>query len=304
MNPQSIRIFLAIAEHKSISDAARSLYFSQSAVSQSLSQLEKELGIQLVVRSRGTRSIKLTPAGEAFIPLAKRRQELDTQFQLFVQSQDRKMLRLAANSTAHQYLIPQLTRRLVLQSPELELRLHVCLNRGIPDAVENGFFDAAFCTGPISPSSSFDAIPFFSTGLWLLCPADTVYPDRAISPEELDPHFEITSTTFLRKPELQQLRRQYFPSSAKPLIIASTVLSIENYLTDPRSWALLSGNMAMHFVSRNPSLTARPVDFPSYRHPCSILVSKSYLNSEVIEDLLQCCGSYLEDKPYLTCLLP
>ncbi len=55
------RIFYETARFRSFSQAARQLYISQSAISQCISQLEKDLGTKLFVRSR--RGITLTGEG-------------------------------------------------------------------------------------------------------------------------------------------------------------------------------------------------------------------------------------------------
>ena len=59
-----IEVFLAIAEERSISAAARRLGASNSSVSQQLSNIETALGTLLVDRS--ARPLGLTPAGELF----------------------------------------------------------------------------------------------------------------------------------------------------------------------------------------------------------------------------------------------
>lgn len=59
-----IEVFVATAEEKSITAAARRLGASASAVSQQLTNLESALGVSLLVRN--SRPVTLTPAGEAF----------------------------------------------------------------------------------------------------------------------------------------------------------------------------------------------------------------------------------------------
>ena len=59
-----IEVFLAIAEERSISAAARRLGASNSSTSQQLSNIETALGTRLVDRS--ARPLSLTPAGELF----------------------------------------------------------------------------------------------------------------------------------------------------------------------------------------------------------------------------------------------
>lgn len=64
MNIDSLRVFCEVARQRSFSRAAQTLNVTQSAISQTIQALEKELGRQLVDRSR--RPPKLTPAGEKF----------------------------------------------------------------------------------------------------------------------------------------------------------------------------------------------------------------------------------------------
>ncbi len=55
------RVFQEVADQKSVSGAAKVLYISQSAVSQSIKQLEEQLGVRLFIR--GTRGVTLTSEG-------------------------------------------------------------------------------------------------------------------------------------------------------------------------------------------------------------------------------------------------
>ncbi|MBU1294059.1 MAG: LysR family transcriptional regulator, partial [Gammaproteobacteria bacterium] len=67
--PEGIREFLAVVEVHSFSKAAEQLNISRARVSQIISRLEKDLGVQLLYRS--TRSLSLSPAGETFYQLAR-----------------------------------------------------------------------------------------------------------------------------------------------------------------------------------------------------------------------------------------
>ncbi len=61
MDIRQLKYFVAVAEKLSFTEAAKSLFVAQSAVSQQISELEKKMGIPLFNRNR--RSVKLTPAG-------------------------------------------------------------------------------------------------------------------------------------------------------------------------------------------------------------------------------------------------
>ena len=62
MELEQLRIFLAAAEDGGFSPAARRLYISHSTVSRTVAALERELGVQLFVRSN--RRQRLTGAGK------------------------------------------------------------------------------------------------------------------------------------------------------------------------------------------------------------------------------------------------
>jgi DNA-binding transcriptional LysR family regulator len=67
MNLRQLRYAVALAEAQSFTKAAGNEYVVQSALSQQLRKLEDELGVALFERT--TRSVALTPAGEALLPL-------------------------------------------------------------------------------------------------------------------------------------------------------------------------------------------------------------------------------------------
>ena len=56
-----LRAFVAVAETRNFTRAAERLHLAQQAVSKSVSQLERELGVTLLERT--TREVRLTAAG-------------------------------------------------------------------------------------------------------------------------------------------------------------------------------------------------------------------------------------------------
>ncbi|MGW7103416.1 LysR family transcriptional regulator [Streptomyces sp. NPDC054838] len=74
MEMHQLRYFAAVVEEGSFTGAAARLHVSQSGISTQVGKLERELGQRLLDRSG--RRTRLTPAGEAVLPLA--RQALET----------------------------------------------------------------------------------------------------------------------------------------------------------------------------------------------------------------------------------
>lgn len=67
--PSNFAFFRLLARSASLTDAARSLSMTPSAVSRRLGAIETRLGVQLVLRN--TRSMRLTPEGERYLEAAE-----------------------------------------------------------------------------------------------------------------------------------------------------------------------------------------------------------------------------------------
>jgi DNA-binding transcriptional LysR family regulator len=65
-----IRCFVAVAEERQFTAAAKRLGTAQSSVSWAIGRLESELGVVLFERT--TRSVELTANGRALLPAARR----------------------------------------------------------------------------------------------------------------------------------------------------------------------------------------------------------------------------------------
>jgi DNA-binding transcriptional LysR family regulator len=70
MEVRHLRYFAAVAELRNFTRAAERSFVAQSALSQQISRLEREVGAPLFVRTN--RSVRLTPAGEVLLPHALR----------------------------------------------------------------------------------------------------------------------------------------------------------------------------------------------------------------------------------------
>jgi len=69
MEIRELRAFVAVAEEGSMSAAARRLHVSQSALSQTIQSLERQLGVQLLVRDYA--GARPTETGKALLEEAR-----------------------------------------------------------------------------------------------------------------------------------------------------------------------------------------------------------------------------------------
>lgn len=100
MDIEYIRRFIVVAECLNFSKAAETLFISQPTLSYSITSVEKKLGTPLLIRN--TKSVKLTRAGEIFLPAAR---EIVERFQKAINEIDTE-LNLGGDSLNIGYIGP------------------------------------------------------------------------------------------------------------------------------------------------------------------------------------------------------
>lgn len=129
-----LRVFLAAAEEHSFSRAAERLHLSQSAISQNIQALEKELGLLLFVRHG--RSVWLSESGQALLPLA---QEVINSSRLLeeamgnVQTQVAGEMAIGCSTTSGKYLLPGLIANFRQEYPDVRARVLVQSKQDVID---------------------------------------------------------------------------------------------------------------------------------------------------------------------------
>ncbi|HWH44654.1 MAG TPA: LysR family transcriptional regulator [Thermoleophilaceae bacterium] len=121
-----LRVLREVARHRSFSAAAERLAYSQPAVSQQIARLEKQVGVQLVIRE--PRTIRLTPAGEALVRHSERlfAQLAEAEAELAqITAEARGRLRLGSFPTAAGTVVPSAFADFRERRPAVELRLEV-----------------------------------------------------------------------------------------------------------------------------------------------------------------------------------
>ena len=69
MTLMQMKYAIAVADTKSMNEAARSLFITQPSLSASIKELENEIGVELFKRTN--RGITVTPEGEEFLGYAR-----------------------------------------------------------------------------------------------------------------------------------------------------------------------------------------------------------------------------------------
>lgn len=145
------RTFSVVYEARSFSEAARRLYVTQSAISQSIKQLEIVLGVQLFVR--GKRSVIPTAEANALysaiIPALETIGEAEEKISRLRLLQEGSLCICAADTVAKYYLLPYLKKWNELY-PNVRLTV---VNRTSTEAfslLSAGKIDIAFVNSPVT----------------------------------------------------------------------------------------------------------------------------------------------------------
>ena len=145
MNTDQLRYFLAIAQHKNFTEAAKDFYITQPAITHQIAALEKELGTPLFKRT--TRNVSLTEAGKLFAEHAKhildQEENALRNLQMLRESGARK-LRIGYLNAPCQHFLPQIIADFKNQYPQVELELVRDHASGLMSWTEQQPFDFLF----------------------------------------------------------------------------------------------------------------------------------------------------------------
>ncbi len=166
MDLRQLNSLVAIADHGSFSAAARALYTVQSNVSGHIARLERELGVTLVDRQRGT----LTEDGAMVVERARRvLHELDDIAADMASRGDevRGDTRLGVIGTTARWILPQLLTQAAKQHPLVHVTVHEGNTTNLLPRLLAGYIDAAILHLPVD-EPEVEVEPLFSEDLVLL----------------------------------------------------------------------------------------------------------------------------------------
>ena len=149
MNIKQLRAFIAVARTMSFAEAATSIHLSQPALSLSIKSLEESLGGRLLTRT--TRTIALTPEGEALLPIAKQllaqwdnaEEELQQRFSLKMGK-----IAIAAMPSFAASLLPQGLLNYRQRFPKITIEVHDVLADTVVEMVRQGRIEIGISFDP------------------------------------------------------------------------------------------------------------------------------------------------------------
>ena len=182
MELRHLQHFIALAQESSFTRAARKVNIVQSGLSNSIKELEEELGTRLVERT--TRKVSITETGMLFLPHARATlASLEGAVQA-VRSQDgvvRGQLRLGILQNFDTYLeLAPLLKRFRSAFPMVDVSVRVLISDTVPGLVRSGEIDLSFHVIVDKDQwPGIQLIPYMQDPLVAVCPGDHPLASRS-----------------------------------------------------------------------------------------------------------------------------
>lgn len=172
MNLSQLRTLIAVIEHGSFSDAARSLGVTQPAVTMQMQALEADIGATLL--DRRYRKVELTEAGAALLPYARHvlaeleraRESIEALSQTVT-----GRVTIAASTTPGQYILPRELGGFLRRYPEAGVTLRVYDTSDVVARVESGDADLGMIGAEVH-GARVAYEPLGHDDMVLICPPD------------------------------------------------------------------------------------------------------------------------------------
>ena len=180
------RVFRAVAEAGNISAAAQGLYLSQSAVSQSIRQLEQSLQTQLFLRS--PRGVTLTEDGQLLFDYVRSAMGLlETGEEKLAQTRslERGSLTIGASDTVTSQMLLPILDAFRRRYPNVRIRIISGRSHKSLDLLRSGKVDVAFASAP-AERATLACVPCMQMHACFVAARD--YPcdyDKAYSAREI-----------------------------------------------------------------------------------------------------------------------
>ncbi len=152
MTVRHLKIFVCVAKHLSMTKAAEELFIAQPAVSNAISEIEKNYNILLFERIN--KRLFLTDEGKILLIKAQEALSAFDSFEEFATNSSKKpLLRIGSSLTIGKQKLPWLLRHLKEKFKDIDFHISVNQTSVIESKILNGVLDFGFIQGKPSDSN-------------------------------------------------------------------------------------------------------------------------------------------------------
>lgn len=262
MDNLGIEAFLAVVQHGSLTDAANSLFLSQSTLSHRLAQLEREVGMSLIERGRGLRTVSLTPSGQEFLNIAKRWSDLVYETKEFSSRIRNLTLSIGAVDSVQTYILPPVYRALMESHKQMDIRIRTQQSSELYLLLERGEIDIAF--GHLEqPMPNMIINPFYSEKMVVISKERPIPShDGKLIDNQLDTSNQLYYEWNI---SFRSWYDRWLGDRVRPAIRVDTAQLLLTFMTKPEHWAIVPLSMARNFEARGDIMIYQLQDPPPER---------------------------------------
>ena len=302
-----LRYFVAVAEELNFTRAAARLHTSQPSLSQQIRQLEKDVGVKLLDRSR--HHVALTNAGRIFLQQAKDvLARVEHARRLAKQAADGRAGELSVGTfpSADVRILPALRPLIAERLPDLRLVLHSRYAVEPIAGLQSGALDVAFVRGPLE-ADGLEGLELLREQLVIVLPSHHPLARRKRIPvrslddlpciaieRSLSPALHDAAASLYREARI----RMHAVSSA------DNVLGHLQLVQEGLGFALLPDAISAILP---PGVTYRPLDCEPVPTVTVCVAWKSGNHSRLLREFVEIarlCTSAAKDAPRLTARAP
>lgn len=172
MELRHLRYFITVAEELNFSKAALKLYTAQPSLSQQIKDLEEDVGVRLLNRTK--RKVELTEEGAVFLEQARltlAQADKAVAMARQVSQAKQQMLRIGFVPVAEMKIFPYVLPNLRVQTPDLKIELLSLNNSDQMKALKKGELDVTFTRNDFQ-SDEIESLFVLREPLMFLLPKD------------------------------------------------------------------------------------------------------------------------------------
>lgn len=278
METELIRSFLAITRCETISKAADEMYITQSTMTHRMQLLEKSLGVQLFHHKKGFKKIELTEPGKRLVPIAERWLNIEQEMTEINADNSLGTIHVGAMDSINQFLLPKIISCLPSKIPNLQMVFLSYHSEHIYQMLSSRQLDIGFAFNPAH--YNLEAVPVFYEPLYMICCADSIYPDGPIHPKQLNKRNEIMPCW---DSESVKWNNEWWDPSIPPKLTVDSSGLMSAFLNEPENWSICPASVAFSLLeTRNLEIHEFTTDPP---HRTCFMLYRKYKGSVLPEGI-------------------
>lgn len=258
MNSELIETFVAVANAGNITKSADLLFVSQATVSHRIKQLEEKLGVQLILRNKGSKQTNLTTAGKNFLPLAQSWLRLNDEISTFQERPQALELSIGVVDSVNNYLLADFYKELRQDALDWRLTVRTLHTQEIYDHVRQNTIDVGLPLGEQLIAGI--QVKKIHTEKLMVVSRRKLKDKNTLFPIDLDTDYQIFIPW---GQDYLHWHHRFFPPGEPPKFsVDSAKVAVE--LLDDRFWFLAPYDVCMQIAKTSPChISKLGLDTPS-----------------------------------------